>query len=163
MIASIILILHLMGVIGVESAIPLLYIGGISLILLELFTGTMGIIAFNGVLSLFIAYALQTTNATLFGYPIDWGLIFGVSFFEFILLVVMVVMIKRINEAKPTVGAESLEGEKATVKAWDGDKGKVFVHGETWNARSDKSLDLEENAEVTIVSIDKLTLTITAE
>lgn len=163
MIASIILILHLTDLIGMETVLPLLYIAGAVLILSDFLVGSMGIIAFNGVLSLFIAYTLQTENATLFGYPIDWGMVFGIAFFETLLLIATFFMIKRVNAGKSSVGIESMIGSEATVQSWDGETGKVSIQGETWNAVSGKPMDLEKDDKVNVQSIDKLTLTITGE
>jgi membrane-bound serine protease (ClpP class) len=45
-------------------------------------------------------------------------------------------------------GMEGLIGEKAVVKSWSEKNGKVFVHGELWEAKSENVLEEGKQAEI---------------
>jgi membrane-bound serine protease (ClpP class) len=64
-------------------------------------------------------------------------------------------VIARKKRLSPT-GESGMIGQIAEVKDWQGKKGRVFVHGEWWNAESDVSFNPGD--EVIIQSVNKLTL-----
>ena len=55
-------------------------------------------------------------------------------------------------------GAEGLQGERGEVKSWNQNRGKVFVHGEIWDARCGDSLARGDEAEVE--SVEGMTLVV---
>lgn len=55
-------------------------------------------------------------------------------------------------------GESGMVGQIAEVKEWAGNRGKVFVHGELWNAESFASF--VPGDEVVIQSINRLVLTV---
>jgi membrane-bound serine protease (ClpP class) len=58
--------------------------------------------------------------------------------------------------SKPATGSGGLVGEIGIVKKPLTPEGKVFVHGELWNARSREPL--EENVKVRVVKVVNLIL-----
>lgn len=58
----------------------------------------------------------------------------------------------RAVRAKPKTGSPALIGETGSTIEWSNDKGKVFVHGEYWNAVADEKLEV--GTEVEVVSVD---------
>lgn len=62
--------------------------------------------------------------------------------------------------AKPASGREGLVGSLASVRRWQDGKGLVFVHGETWSARTADGSSLSKDEEVRITRVDGLTLTV---
>ncbi len=58
--------------------------------------------------------------------------------------------------SKPKTGSKGLVGEIGIVKKVLAPEGKVFVHGELWNARSDKTV--EEDTKVRVVNVVNLML-----
>ncbi len=164
MIATLFLALHLLDILSLENIIPLLYISGLLLIFCEFFIGTMGLLALNGLLSFFIAFALQSGGEIgIFGHPLDWGLVFGIAVFELALLITFGFMIMRINAQKVSTGIESMLGESASVISWSGTSGNVRVQGESWKAKSKTPLDLKPEDSVKIHAIHNLTLTVQPE
>lgn len=55
-------------------------------------------------------------------------------------------------------GESGMIDQMAEVKEWNGNKGRVFVHGELWNAQSD--VPLNPGDEVVIQSVERLMLTV---
>lgn len=159
MIASIILALHLLGFIALENAAYFLFIVGVLLIVSEI-AFPSGIVAFNGLLALYIGYALKYGEANIFGFELGWDIFFGVAFIEFVLLAVIIYLFIRLRRKKVTTGTESMVGHNAVVIEWHGKAGRVRVQGEEWDAVSAQALELQKNAKVTIESVDNLTLKI---
>jgi len=60
--------------------------------------------------------------------------------------------------AKPTTGREGLIGMRGRVISSLRPEGKVFVHGEYWNARSDE--EIEQGEAIEVVGISDLLLTV---
>ncbi len=65
-------------------------------------------------------------------------------------------LVFRAQISKPRTGSKGLVGEIGIVKKALAPEGKVFVHGELWNARSEQAID--ENEKVRIVSVVNLML-----
>jgi len=57
-------------------------------------------------------------------------------------------LVYRSQKSKPTLGLEGLLGQIGEVKARLNPAGKVFVHGEYWNAEADAEVDVGEKVEV---------------
>ena len=69
-------------------------------------------------------------------------------------------LVFRAQISKPTTGSSGLVGEIGIVKKALTPEGKVFVHGELWNARAKDPID--EDAKVRIVQVINLTLEVEA-
>jgi len=65
-------------------------------------------------------------------------------------------LVFRAQMSKPATGSGGLVGEIGTVKKALAPEGKVFVHGELWNARA--SAPLDENTKVRVVNVINLIL-----
>ena len=65
-------------------------------------------------------------------------------------------LVFRAQMAKPRTGTKGLVGEIGVVKKALAPEGKVFVHGELWNAKSDKEID--EDIKVRVVNVVNLML-----
>ena len=65
-------------------------------------------------------------------------------------------LVFRAQISKPATGSGGLLGEIGIVKKALTPEGKVFVHGELWNARSRQPIDL--NAKVRVINVVNLVL-----
>lgn len=65
-------------------------------------------------------------------------------------------LVFRAQISKPRTGTKGLVGEIGVVKKALAPEGKVFVHGELWNARAQKEID--ENVKVRVVNVENLIL-----
>lgn len=160
MIASLIIALHLFGVISVESAVTSLFIAGILLIIAELAVVSFGLVALNGLIALYAAYTLKTGNDAIFGVTVDWPVLFGIAFVEIMIIVIIVAVFTWLRKQKKAVGKEAMIGEKATILEWDGKSGNVRFEGEIWKAQSDEIMELNADEEVTVDGVNKLILKI---
>ncbi len=162
MIASLILLLHFLGIISLESAYTSLYIAGAMLLIAEIGVVSLGLLTINGLLALYAGYTLHMGSNTMFGIDIGWPLLFGIAFAEFLVLGIVIMVYLKIKRTKQSSGTESMIGQKATVISWNAKKGSVRYEGEIWNAISTTEMELNENEDVRIESVNKLNLTITA-
>jgi membrane-bound serine protease (ClpP class) len=161
MITSIFLGLYLLGLMSAKSAAVFLVICGVLMIASE-FLFPSGIIAFGGVLALYIAFSLEYGQSQVFGVPIGWGIFFGIALVEGLILGSFVLLVMRYRKKKAISGAEVMIGNAAEVVEWAGTKGRVRVMGEVWKATSEMPLTLKTDDKVTVESIDNLVLKITA-
>ncbi len=139
MIASLILIFHLLGFMDAEAASNFLLITGALLLFSEFFVPSLGIITLNGAIALFVGYVLRVGDNMVMGIPIDWSLLFGVAMIEFALIAAIVVIYMKFKNRVATTGLESMAGEEAEVLEWSGSKGRVRAQSEIWNAKSEQS------------------------
>ena len=65
-------------------------------------------------------------------------------------------LVFRAQMSKPRTGTKGLVGEIGVVKKALTPEGKVFVHGELWNAKAEKTID--ENTKVRVVNVENLML-----
>ena len=65
-------------------------------------------------------------------------------------------LVFRAQISKPRTGTKGLVGEIGIVKSALTPEGKVFIHGELWNAKAQEEID--ENTKVRVVSVVNLML-----
>ncbi|NTW53832.1 MAG: nodulation protein NfeD [Chlorobaculum sp.] len=108
---------------------------------LEIFVVSSGALAIAGLVALFIG-SIMVFNQPEIGLFINWWIFLPLflSFSAGVLLLVLVVF--RSTRKKALSGIEGLVGETGTVESAiaDGRSGKVFVHGELWEASASGSL-----------------------
>ena len=113
----------------------ILILFGVGLMVLDAFTPTHGILTTGGVVSLLIG------SFTLFNIPnrtigLSWTTIFltvGTVTALFLFIISKGLLIQR---KRPVTGTVGMIGEEGTARTALDPDGKVFVHGEYWNARS---------------------------
>ncbi len=118
-----------------------------------------GLLSIGGVVSLTLGSLLlfRTDDAHL---GIAWGVLVPVVIVVSGFFLAVVSLAIRAYQRKPQTGAQGILGEVGRVRQPIRPEapGKVFVHGEIWNARSEESLEAGEVVEV--VGIDHLLLTV---
>ncbi len=65
-------------------------------------------------------------------------------------------LVFRTQQAKPTMGMASLIGQIGEVRAELTPAGKIFIHGEYWNARAETPIEVD--AKVEIIGYEGMTL-----
>lgn len=160
MIASIILGLNLAGIVSLTDSIIFLYLCGALFVIADLFVISLGLLAFNGLLAMYVAYVLQSGNNMVMGIPIDWPFVFGVSFVEAALLIAALYLFIKARNKPVTTGIESMVGEDAVVVSWKDREGKIRFQGETWKATSSEPIACEAGDFVVIESVDNLNVTV---
>ncbi len=161
MIASFIIILQLLGLISITSAVNSLYIAGILLIISELAVVSFGLIALNGIIALYAAYALQHGSDLIFGAPIGWSVLFGIAFVEIAIIIASTLVYMWLRNKKTNTGIEGMIGQNVTIIKWSKKSGSVNFEGETWKASSAQELELKPDDIAQISEVNHLNLTIT--
>jgi len=135
-----------------------LVILGIGLLISELFLPSFGVMGVGGIIS-FVLGSLLLFDTPGSDLSVDPNIVYAAAatFGGFTLLVSYLVV--RSQRRRPALGREGLIGEIGEVRqrvATGSLGGKVFVHGEYWNAAADESIEVGEPVEV--LSVDGMRL-----
>jgi membrane-bound serine protease (ClpP class) len=126
------------------------------LFILEIKAPTHGFLAIGGVIALFFGSILLFNTKVEFlrvSMKVILPTVIGVTLF-FVLVVLMAV---RAYKRKPTTGTEGILGEIGVAKSRiDEGGGRVFVHGEWWDATSDDPIP--EGAKVEVIESKNLSI-----
>jgi membrane-bound serine protease (ClpP class) len=135
------------------QVLPINYAGlgliilGIALLVAEAFVPSFGVLGIGGIIALALGsfFLFDAEGSDLF---VDRSIIFTAvgTLGTFVLAVSYLVF--RSQQSKPTLGMEGLVGEIGEVKNRLSPSGKIFVHGEYWNARADGDIDVGERVQV---------------
>lgn len=138
------------------SALPVNYAGialiilGIIFLIAEAFTPSFGLFAASGLTSFILGSLFMFRGTAGFKIPLSFILplaaVIGV-WNVFVLGKIIQIRIKR-----PQTGTEGLIGKEGQAHTDIKEKGKVFIHGELWNAKSKKQISQGESVEVTKVN-----------
>ncbi len=133
----------------------LLILLGIALLVGEAFLPSFGVLGIGGAISLGLGSLLlfDTESSDL---VVDRSIIFTAvaTLSAFILLVGYLVF--KSQKKKPTLGLEGLLGEIGEVRVQLNPTGKIFVHGEYWNAEGDGEIAVGEK--VRVVGFESMSL-----
>lgn len=142
------------------STLPVNYAGvllilfAVLLFILEIKAPTHGFLAIGGVIALFFGSILLFDTKIEFlrvSMKIILPTVIGVTLF-FVFVVAMAV---RAYRRKPTTGKEGIVGEIGVARSRiDAESGRVFVHGEWWDATSDEAIP--EGAKVEVLESKNL-------
>jgi membrane-bound serine protease (ClpP class) len=139
------------------SGLALLVLG-IALLVSELFVPSFGILGVGGLVS-FVLGSLLLFDTPGSNLTVDPNIVYAAAatFGGFTLLVSYLVV--RSQRRKPMLGREGLIGEIGEVRQRIGEGGgKIFVHGEYWNAAAAEPIEIGERAEVLAVEGIRLTV-----
>ena len=130
---------------------------GIALLIGEAFMPSFGILGIGGVISLALGSFLlfDTPNSDL---TIDRTIIYTAVATMASLVLAIGYLVFRSQKAKPTLGMDGLIGEIGEVRAKLSPSGKVFVHGEYWNAHTQTDGQIDVGDKVQIVGYDGMNL-----
>ena len=133
---------------------------GLALLISELFLPSFGILGVGGIVA-FVLGSLLLFDTPESNLAVDRNIVYAAAatFAGFTLLVSYLVV--RSQRRKPALGREGLVGEVGEVRqriAPDSPAGRIFVHGEYWNANADRVIEVGERVEV--VRVDGMRLTV---
>jgi membrane-bound serine protease (ClpP class) len=148
------------------QTLPVNY-AGVALILLavilffaEIKVPSYGLLTVGGIISMVLGSLLLFRTPELYA-QVSLAVILPISFFFAAFFALCVYLVVKVHRAAPSTGAATLIGEKAQVYAWNADgTGKVFAHGEYWNARGPATIRQGDTVEVE--NIDGMILTVKA-
>ena len=152
---ALILAFFAMQTLPVNYAGILLIVLAIIFFIMEMKITSYGLLSVAGIVSLLLGSIMLFEGGT----P-DTKLSMRVLLTTVILIsgffVAIASLVFRAQVSKPTTGSKGLVGEIGIVKKTLAPEGKVFVHGELWNARAKEPLD--ENVKVRVVKVVNLVL-----
>ena len=133
----------------------LLMLLGIALLIGEAFLPSFGVLGIGGAISLGLGSLLlfDTESSDL---VVDRSIIFTAVATLSAFMVLVGYLVFKSQKKKPTLGMEGLLGEIGEVKVALNPTGKIFVHGEYWNAEGDGEIALGEK--VRVVGVEGMTL-----
>lgn len=152
--------LYAMSVLPTNAAGLLLMLFGLVLFGLEIKIVSYGMLGVAGTACLFIGSVILFKDSSGVGALPIRSIIVTVAGVSMI-LASGVYLVARSARKKSKEDLNGFIGQSATVLEWDNGRGKVFISGERWNAKSlDDHHIYNEGDQVVIVGVDKMTLTI---
>jgi membrane-bound serine protease (ClpP class) len=152
---SLILAFFAFRTLPVNYAGVLLILLGVFLFVAEIKVASYGLLTIGGLVSLALG------SIMLFESPIpalraSLSVIIPTVLFTAGFFIFAVTMALKAQMAKPATGAEGLVGEIGIVRSRISPEGKVFIHGEFWNAYADEVI--EENEKIRVLKTEGLIL-----
>jgi membrane-bound serine protease (ClpP class) len=157
------ILLFLMGI----NIIPVNWLGllllflGFGLIIAEVFIPSFGLLTLASVVSLGFGMYLLFNREGNMGIGVSWVMIIVVIGLVLFTAFLIGRLILKDFRSKPSTGVEGMLGVRGRVIDWSGNTGKIYVHGEIWNAVSGSPF--EKNDEAVVTKIDGMVLTIERE
>ncbi len=125
------------------------------LFILEMKVTSYGLLSLGGVISLFLG-SLMLFEGTAPEMRLSLRVLIPTVVMVSGFFVVVAGLVFRSQISKPRTGDKGLVGEVGVVKERLGPEGKVFVHGELWNAEA--SEPIETGVKVRVIEVDQLVL-----
>lgn len=152
---SLILAFFALAVLPTNFAGVALIVLGIALFIAEIKVTSYGLLTLGGLA------ALISGSLLLFHTPHDFmrvslPLILAFSLATLAIALFLGGISARLQRRRAATGAEGMTGERAAVVSWEGSNGKVFVHGERWDARGPSGLAAGD--EVVVKGVQGMTL-----
>lgn len=147
------------------QALPTNYAGlalmmlGLIFMITEAFTPGFGLFAFGGVIALIIGslFLFESTDPVM---NVSKSLIAGTAVISAGFLIFLLKMLLDIRKRKSVSGADGMAGEIGIVeKDISADsEGKVFVHGELWNATA--GVEIKKGSKIKVTAVNGMTVTV---
>jgi membrane-bound serine protease (ClpP class) len=143
--------------ISVSATGVALILFAILLFVLELKTPTQGFLSIGGVVALFLGsiFLIDTEKEPYL--RISLGVIIPATLLTAGFFAFAVGMAVRAHKRKPTTGIEGMVGLVGTAREELKPEGRVFVHGESWKART-RGETVKKGGKVKVVGMDNLVL-----
>jgi membrane-bound serine protease (ClpP class) len=142
-----ILALISLQVLAFNHAGLILILLGIALLIGEAFLPSFGVLGIGGVISLALgSFLLFDTQDSTIG--VDPAIILTAVATMAAFVLAISYLVYRSQKSKATLGFDGLLGQIGDVRARINPIGKVFVHGEYWNAEADDEVDVGEKVEI---------------
>ncbi|MBW2411429.1 MAG: nodulation protein NfeD [Deltaproteobacteria bacterium] len=135
----------------------LLIVLAIIFFIMEMKVTSYGLLSVAGVVSLLLG-SLMLFEGTDPDMKLSWSVLLPTLLLVSGFFVVVAALVFKVQVSKPTTGNRGLIGEIGIVKKACTPEGKVFVHGELWNATAKEPI--EENTKVQVVGVDRLVIVV---
>lgn len=152
---SLILAFYAFQTLSVNYAGVLLILLGAILFLVEIKVASYGLLSIGGVICLTLG-SIMLFNTGTTGLQVSWSVLIPAVLVISGFFITVAFLAVRAQIAKPRSGYQGLIGEIAVAKESLAPEGKVFVHGELWNATSDDVVPVGSKVEV--IGVENLLL-----
>jgi membrane-bound serine protease (ClpP class) len=128
---------------------------GIGFLIAELFLPSFGILGVGGIVAFVLGslFLFDTPESEL---AVDRSIILTAALCVSAFMLFIGTLAVRTWRQQPVSGREGLIGEVGEVRVRLAPRGKVWLHGEYWNAESDE--EIEVGQKVRVVSLNRLVL-----
>ena len=151
---SLILAFYAFQTIPISFAGLFLIVLGIIFFVLELKIASYGVLSIAGIVSIVIG-SIMLIDLPSSWLSLSWQSILAVALFSAIFFLGVLSYAVKAQISKVKTGREGLVGEVGTARTDIAPTGKVFVHGEMWNASSDEPIRAGER--VRVVAVEGMT------
>ncbi len=134
----------------------LLILLGIALLVTELFVPSFGILGVSGIVA-FVMGSLFLFDSSDAEFAIDRGIIFTVALCAGLFILIVGTLSMKAYRLRAVTGKEGLIGEVGEVRVRLAPRGKVWLHGEHWNAETEEE-EIEAGQPVRVVEINHMVL-----
>jgi membrane-bound serine protease (ClpP class) len=156
---SLILAFYALNMLPVNYAGILLILLGVILFIAEIKIASFGFLIVGGILCLLLGSIMLFRDQGTYLVRVSWEIILPTVAAVTLFFTVLVALVVKSQVKRPITGARGLIGERGVAKQKvTPEGGKVFVHGEYWNAVSDEPI--EEGISVEVVRVDQLKLVV---
>jgi membrane-bound serine protease (ClpP class) len=152
---SLILAFFALQTLPVNYAGILLILLAIVLFIMEMKITSYGLLSVAGIVSLLLG-SIMLFETTTPEFKLSWGVFIPTIAFISGFFVFVATLVFRAQVTKPQTGYAGLIGEIGIVKKSIKPEGKVFVHGELWNAKAKEPVS--EGTKVRVVDVANLVL-----
>jgi membrane-bound serine protease (ClpP class) len=136
---SLILALYAMQTLPINYAGLLLIILGVVLFIAEVNVMSYGLLSISGAISIFLG-SIMLIDSDDPAMQISKMILYPTLGMTFLLSIGSIYLAKKAHQLRTITGMEGLLGEVGVVKESLNPEGRVLVHGETWNAKSDVAI-----------------------
>jgi membrane-bound serine protease (ClpP class) len=149
---SLILAFYALQTLPINYAGILLIILGVILFIAEIKITSYGLLSVGGVISLTLGSLMLFESPEPY-FRVSLSVVLPTILLTSGFFIVVVGLVVKAHRARPTTGMEGMVGLVGIAKSPLGPKkpGKVYIHGEYWNAISDD--DIQENEEVQVLEV----------
>ena len=154
---SLILAFYSLQTLSANYAGILLILLAVILFIAEIKITSYGVLSIGGIISLTLG-SLMLFQSSVPYLRISWSVLVPSVILTSAFFITIVGLTLRAHRRKPSTGYEGLVNMTGTARTDISPEGKVFVHGEYWNARS--TARIEKGAEVRVVSAKDMVLVV---
>lgn len=152
---SLILAFYALHTLPINYAGVMLILLGIVFFIAELKVSSYGLLTLAGIISLTLG-SIMLFNAPGAYQKLAWNVLIPTVIAISAFFAVVAALAFKVHMRKPVAGSRGMVGEEGTAITRLDPSGKVFVHGEIWNATAEEPV--EEGSRVEVIGVDGLTL-----
>src|SRR5499427_8203055 len=154
---SLLVALYALNLLPINYAGAALVLLGIGLMVAEAHIGSFGVIGVGGIVA-FVIGAIMMFPPGAPGFALSLSVVAGATAVTAALFLLVLTMLLRSRRRPVVTGKEGLLGAEGEVVAWNGEEGRVRVHGEIWRARAQRPL--QPGARLKVINREGLVLVV---